>query len=51
MTLWASRSGTLLDDEGDPNINKATKLTGPATVGGGNIPALHYGGMVSHLQK
>ncbi len=39
MTLWASRSGTLLDDEGDPNITKATKLTGPATVGGGNIPA------------
>ena len=39
MTLWASRSGTLLDDEGDPKITKATKLTGPATVGGGNIPA------------
>ena len=26
MTLWASRSGTLLDDEGDPNITKAPKL-------------------------
>ena len=39
MTLWASRSGTLLDDEGDAKITAATKLTGPATVGGGNIPA------------
>ena len=34
MTLWASRSGTLLDDEGDPAITAATKLAAPATVGG-----------------
>ena len=39
MTLWASRSGTLLDDEGDAKITAATKLVAPATVGGGNIPA------------
>ena len=39
MTLWASRSGTLLDDEGDPAITAATKLAAPATVGGGSIPA------------
>jgi len=39
MTLWASRSGTLLDDEGDPAITAATKLGAPATVGGGSIPA------------
>ena len=39
MTLWASRSGTLLDDEGDAKITVATKLVAPATVGGGNIPA------------
>ena len=39
MTLWASRSGTLLDDEGDPGITAATKLAAPATVGGGSIPA------------
>ena len=39
MTLWASRSGTLLDDDGDAKITAATKLTGPATVAGGNIPA------------
>ena len=35
----ASRSGTLLDDEGDAKITAATKLVAPATVGGGNIPA------------
>ena len=39
MTLWASRSGTLLDDEGDPAITAATKLAAPATVGGGSIAA------------
>ncbi len=39
MTLWASRSGTLLDDEGDAAITAATKLAAPATVGGGSIPA------------
>ena len=39
MTLWASRSGTLLDDDGDPAITAATKLAAPATVGGGSIPA------------
>ena len=39
MTLWASRSGTLLDDEGDPAITAATKLAAPATVGGGSVPA------------
>ena len=27
MTLWASRSGTLLDDDGDAKITAATKLT------------------------
>ena len=39
MTLWASRSGTLLDDEGDAAITAATKLAAPATVGGGSVPA------------
>ena len=39
MTLWASRSGTLLDADGDAKITAATKLKGPATVGGGSIPA------------
>ena len=45
MTLWASRSGTLLDDEGDPAITAATKLGAPATVGGGSIPAATLCGM------
>jgi len=39
MTLWASRSGTLLDDEGDAAITAATKLAAPATVAGGSVPA------------